>query len=159
MSDKPQFIPRTKEEWHQHDLAIVESYRPMDDDFARELFRNDLPLAQRVIEIITGITGLELKYSETQYDLKRLLGSRSICLDVLGVDRDGTLYNFEIQRSDIGASPRRARYHSSALDVEFFDSGEKFELLPISYVIFITENDVLNSVCFNLLAKPPTLDK
>ena len=63
MSNKENFIPRTKEEWHQHDLDLIESYRPMDDDFMRELFRNNLPLAQRVIEIITGITGLELRYS------------------------------------------------------------------------------------------------
>lgn len=143
MSEKPKLIPRTKEEWHQHDLALIESYRPMDDDFMRELFRNNLPLARRVIEIITGITDLELTYSETQYDLNRLLGSRSICLDVLGIGKDGTLYNFEVQRSDAGATPKRARYHSSALDVEFFTSGEKFDLLPISYVIFITEKDVL----------------
>lgn len=143
MSNKDNFIPRTKEEWHQHDLDLIESYRPMDDDFMRELFRNNLPLAQRVIEIITGITGLELRYSETQYDLNRLLGSRSICLDVLGIAQDGTLYNFEVQRNDKGASAKRARYHSSALDVEFFESGEDFDRLPVSYVIFITEKDVL----------------
>ena len=141
MSNK--FIPKTKEEWHQHDLDLIESYCPMDDDFARELFRNDLPLVKRVIKIITGIGDLDLRYSETQYDLNRLLGSRSICLDVLGIDKNGTLYNFEIQRNDKGASAKRARYHSSALDVEFFEAGEYFDKLPVSYVIFITEKDVL----------------
>ena len=143
MNDKLKFIPKTEEEWHRHDLELIENYRPMDDDFARELFRNNLPLAQRVIEIITGISGLELQYTETQYDLNRLLGSRSICLDVFGVDKNGNLYNFEIQRSNAGASAKRARYHSSALDIEFFESGEDFSKLPISYVIFITEKDVI----------------
>ena len=108
----------------------------------RELFRNDLPLAQLVLRIITGIEDLELTKEETQYDLKRLLGSRSICLDVFGTDSKGIKFDLEIQRADRGATPQRARYHSSAIDVEFLKAKEKFEELPVSYVIFITENDV-----------------
>ena len=38
--------------------------------------------------------------------------------------------------------PQRARYHSSAIDVEFLKAKAEFTELPISYVIFITENDV-----------------
>ena len=34
----------------------------------QELFRNDLPLAQLVLRIITGIEDLELTSQETQYD-------------------------------------------------------------------------------------------
>ena len=108
----------------------------------RELFRNDLPLAQVVLRIITGIEDLQLTSEETQYDLKRLLGSRSICLDVLGTDSKGRKFDLEIQRADEGAAPQRARYHSSAIDVEFLKAKAKFTELPISYVIFITENDV-----------------
>ena len=134
---------RTAEDWHRHDLQLIKSYRPIDDDFMRELFRNNLPLTQLVLRIITGIKDLELIHEETQYDLKRLLGSRSLWLDVLGIDSAGRVYNFEIQRNDKGAAPKRARYHSSTLDVEFLNSGKDFETLPISYVIFITENDVL----------------
>ncbi len=61
----------------------------------RELFRNDLPLAQLVLRIITGIEDLELTSQETQYDLKRLLGSRSICLDVFGTDSMGRQFDLE----------------------------------------------------------------
>ena len=38
-----------------------------------------------------------------------------------------------------------ARYHSSAMDVEYLGAGEKFEALPIKYVIFMTENDVFQA--------------
>ena len=133
---------KTESQWHEDDLRTIENYRPLDDDFMRELFRNDLPLAQLVLRIITGIEDLELTKEETQYDLKRLLGSRSICLDVFGTDSKGRKFNLEIQRADRGATPQRARYHSSAIDVEFLKAKEKFEELPVSYVIFITENDV-----------------
>ena len=127
---------------HEDDLRIIENYRPLDDDFMRELFRNDLPLAQLVLRIITGIEDLQLTSYETQYDLSRLLGARSICLDVLGTDSKGRKFNLEIQRSDQGAAPQRARSHSSAIDVEFLRAKARFTELPISYVIFITENDV-----------------
>lgn len=133
---------KTESQWHEDDLRTIENYRPLDDDFMRELFRNDLPLAQLVLRIITGIEDLELTKEETQYDLKRLLGSRSICLDVFGTDSKGIKFDLEIQRADRGATPQRARYHSSAIDVEFLKAKEKFEELPVSYVIFITENDV-----------------
>lgn len=108
----------------------------------RELFRNYLPLAQLVLRIITGIEDLQLISQETQYDMKRLLGSRSICLDVFGTDSKGKKFDLEIQRADRGATPQRARYHSSAIDVEFLKAKDEFTELPISYVIFITENDV-----------------
>lgn len=133
---------KTKEQLQEENLRTIERYRPIDDDFMRELFRNDLPLAQLVLRIITGIEDLELIREETQYDMKRLLGSRSICLDVFGTDSKGRKFDLEIQRADQGATPQRARYHSSAIDVEFLSAKEKFEELPISYVIFITENDV-----------------
>ena len=133
---------KTDSQWHEDDLRTIENYRPLDDDFMRELFRNDLPLAQLVLRIITGISDLVLTKEETQYDLKRLLGSRSICLDVFGTDSTGRKFDLEIQRADRGATPQRARYHSSAIDVEFLKAKEKFEELPVSYVIFITENDV-----------------
>ena len=46
------------------------------------------------------------------------------------------------QRADKGATAKRARYHSSAIDVESLRPKEDFEQLPITYVIFITESDV-----------------
>ncbi|MCM1335903.1 MAG: Rpn family recombination-promoting nuclease/putative transposase [Bacteroides sp.] len=133
---------KSEEQWREDERKTIESYRPLDDDFMRELFRNDLPLAQLVLRIITGIDDLELISEETQYDLKRLLGARSICLNVFGTDSKGRRFDLEIQRADRGATPQRARYHSSAIDVEFLRARAEFTELPISYVIFITENDV-----------------
>ena len=47
-------------QWHEDDLRTIENYRPLDDDFMRELFRNNLSLAQLVLRIITGIDDLGL---------------------------------------------------------------------------------------------------
>ena len=131
------------EKRYQAHLKRLEQYRPLDDDFMRELFRDNIPLSEMVLRIITGINDLKITSQETQFDMKRLLGARSVCLDVFATDSEGRLYNLEIQRSDKGAPAKRARYHSSAMDIEFLNSGDDFEKLPITYVIFITENDIL----------------
>lgn len=132
----------TEEEQHRLDLERLEKMRPMDDDFMREMFRNNIPLIQFVLRTITGKESLNIISNETQYDLEHLLGAKSICLDALATDSDNQKYNIEVQRADKGASPKRARYHSSAIDVEFLKKNEDFEKLPVTYVIFITENDV-----------------
>ena len=137
-------IPMTEEERFEREknLQIIRGYRPIDDDFMRELFRDDIPLTEYVLRIITGINDLKIIKSETQFDLHSLSGARSLRLDVLGTDSKGKKINLEVQRADAGAAAKRVRYHSSALDIEFLKSGEDFSKLPETYVIFITENDV-----------------
>ncbi len=132
----------SSEEQHQKDLEQLANYRPLDDDFMRELFRNNLDLAQFVLRIIIDKPDLKLTKEETQYDLQHLFGERSICLDVFGVDSEGQQYDLEVQRADKGATPHRARYHSSAMDVDNLKAKKDFDTLPNTYVIFITENDI-----------------
>lgn len=50
-----------------------------------------------------------------------------------------------MQRSDRGASEKRARYNSSLLDANLTDAGDDYDALNETYVIFITENDVLKA--------------
>ena len=130
-----------QERFHEEDLQRLRGFRPIDDTFMRCLFRDNLPLAQLVLRIITGKQDLVLTREETQKDLKRLLGARSLCLDVHGVDSEDHEYDLEVQRADRGARPERARYHSSAMDIEALDAGQEFEELPETYTIFVTEND------------------
>ena len=139
MKKKKQLTP---EQQRQESLIQLKNYRPLDDDFMRELFRNNWALSELVLRIITGIKDLTLIQQETQYDLKRLVGAKSICLDVFGKDNQQKLYDLEIQRADEGAVPERARYHSSAMDIEFLSEGQQFNELPTTYTIFITENDI-----------------
>ena len=130
-----------QERFHEEDLQRLRGFRPIDDTFMRCLFRDNLPLAQLVLRIITGKSDLVLTREETQKDLKRLLGARSLCLDVHGVDSENREYDLEVQRADRGARPERARYHSAAMDIEALDAGQEFEELPETYTIFVTEND------------------
>lgn len=130
-----------RERYHQEDLQRLRGFRPIDDTFMRCLFRDNLPLAQFVLRIITGKQDLVLIREETQRDVKRLLGARSLCLDVHGVDSENRQYDIEVQRADSGARPERARYHSAAMDIEALDASQEFEDLPETYTIFVTEHD------------------
>lgn len=130
-----------KEREHQEDLQRLRGFRPIDDDFMRSLFKKNKELVQLVLRIITGKPDLQVVSFETQADMKRVTGARTICLDAYATDTAGKKYDIEIQRADRGAGPHRARYHSSVMDIENLDKGEQFEALPDTYTIFITEKD------------------
>ena len=130
-----------RERHHQEDLQRLRGFRPIDDTFMRGLFKDNIPLAELVLRIIVGKPDLTLTKCETQADLKRVTGARSICLDAYATDSTGKKYDIEIQRSDNGADPHRARYHSSMMDVENLDADQDYRELPDTYVIFITEKD------------------
>jgi hypothetical protein len=127
---------------HQDDLERLKGLRPLDDDFMRCLFQNNKEFTQKVLRILLQNDDLTILSVETQADMKRLAGARSICLDALAVDRNGKKYDIEVQRADKGAGVHRARYHSNVLDVESLHAGDAFEELPETYVIFITEHDL-----------------
>ncbi len=67
----------------------------------------------------------------------------SAILDVHAVDSENKEFDVEIQRSDAGAGAKRARHNSSLLDAHILKPGDDTEDIPDSYVIFITENDVM----------------
>ena len=79
----------TAEQKRQKDLERLRSFRPMDDDFMRCLFKDNIPLAELVLRIITGKPDLIIINCQTQKDMKRLAGARSICLDAYGTDSTG----------------------------------------------------------------------
>lgn len=130
----------TKKEQEEY-LQRLRGFRPIDDDFMRCLFKDNIPLVELVLRIIIGKPDLKIIRCETQKDMKRLGGARSICLDAYGEDSDCKKYNVEVQKEDDGANPHRARYHSSVIDIENLDAGQDFVELPETYVIFITEKD------------------
>ena len=115
--------------------------RIIDDDFMRKVFE-DRDCTQLVLRIIMEKPDLKVEEVRVQQDMKNLQG-RSLELDVFAVDSAGKRYNIEIQRDGQGAGRKRARYHSSLLDANTLEAGKDFKNLPESYVIFITESDVI----------------
>lgn len=60
-------------------------------------------------------------------------------------------FDIEIQRTDEGASEKRARYNSSLIDSNKLKKGESVQALPETCVIFFIERDVLGGKSADLL--------
>lgn len=122
-------------------LGYIKKFRLIDDDFMKKVFK-DKDCTQLLLRIILNKPDLIVTKVDTEYDVHNLYG-RSVRLDVHAIDSSGNEYDIEIQRSDSGAVVTRARYNSSMLDVDSIKASDDFTKLPETYVIFITEHDVL----------------
>lgn len=129
-----------REERRRGYLRRLEGLRAMDDVLMRRVLRDNLPLAQRLLRVVTGLGGLLLARATAQYDVRALDGSHSLVLDAFGVGDDGTEYDLEVQRGS-DPDPRRLRYHSAVMDVAALPAGAPFSGLPDQWVVFIMERD------------------
>ncbi len=123
-------------------LAEMERFRLMDDTFMSKCLEKAPECIELILQIILGKKDLKVVKSQTEYPIKSLQG-RGVRFDVFARDSEGREYDIEIQRAKDGAEPKRARYNSALMDANALKSGEDFEKLRDSYVIFITENDMM----------------
>lgn len=131
-------------------LEIVRNFRLLDDDFMTKVFE-DKACLELMLQIVMDIPTLKVKSFHIQDTLKNIQG-RSVRFDVWAEDNTRTQYNIEIQRADKGAGTKRARYNSALLDANITQPGDECKGLPKTYVIFITENDVLGKgqLCYRI---------
>ena len=130
------------EQRHKEDLQRLRGFRLLDDDFMTKFFDGNPESIELVLRIVLDKQDLKVIDVRTQVFVENLL-NRSVRLDVLATDNTGKKYNIEVQRADKGAGKKRARYNSSMLDANVLKKGEEFDKLPETFVIFITENDVI----------------
>ena len=123
-------------------LAVVKNLRLMDDTFMSKCFENAPECIELILQIILDKKDLKVVKSQTEYPIKSLQG-RGVRFDVFARDSKGKEYDIEIQRENDGAEPKRARYNSALMDANALKAGEDFDKLRDTYVIFITEKDVM----------------
>ena len=123
-------------------LAELERMRLMDDTFMSKCLENAPECIELILRVILGKKDLKVVKSQTEYPIKSLQG-RGVRFDVFARDSRDREYDIEIQRAKDGAEPRRARYNSALMDANALKSGEDFGKLRDTYVIFITETDVM----------------
>ena len=123
-------------------LEAIKKFRLIDDTFFSICFGNNVPDVEYILRIILDKPDLKVLEVQTQKSVENIYG-RSVRFDVFATDDKGKLYNIEVQRADSGAIPSRARYNSVMLDYHNMEKNEKFTALPETFVIFITEHDIL----------------
>lgn len=135
---------QTQGDQHAQEQAVrdyIKRLTLMDDLFMAAMFE-DARCIETVLRVIMDKPDLEVRESRVKQDLINLAG-RSAQVDVFAVDGAGTHYDIEVQRAPGGASGRRARYYGAILDAKALEKGSSHQQLPETYVIFITETDVL----------------
>ena len=132
----------TDEQKYQQMLERIKGFRLLDDDFMTKCFEENIEATELVLGIVLNKPDIKVEKVQTQYTMKNIKG-RSLRLDIYATDSQNKKYNIEIQRADKGAGAKRARYNSSLIDSNILPAGVEVENLGDTYVIFITENDVI----------------
>lgn len=121
---------------------IVKTLCMMNNKFMNAMLEDNIPATQKMLRVIMKDDKIKVISVRVQNFIQNLFG-HSAQLDILAEDENGRRFNVEIQRADEGGPAKRARFYSSSLDTVFLKAGHDYEELPETYVIFITENDVL----------------
>ena len=124
--------------------TILTNFCLMDDDFMTKCLDGDRDAARLILTILLKRTDFHVLEIRTQEWLENL-AHRSLRLDIKILDDEQNIYNIEIQRDSRGAGCKRARYHASALDMKQLEKGDDFADLKDTFVIFISEHDVLGA--------------
>ena len=123
---------------------IIDNLTLFDDDLMSMVFDGNIPAAELILRIILKREDIKVISVVGQKELENpVVGGRNIRLDILAKEQNGKIFNVEVQRSNEGASEKRARFHSSMIDSRMLKAGQDFKELRESYVIMITQKDYL----------------
>ena len=105
-----------------------------------KVMRNNPDVCKELLEILLKIKidHIEMKSEET---VEVDYGKKGIRMDVYAVGANKA-FDLEMQASDKGDLPERARYYQGILDVQELYAGEDYRTLKDSYVIFICIPDI-----------------
>lgn len=111
----------------------------MNDWFLGYAMNNNLECAQTIVRIILGKEDITVKECIVQKTIPFL--RHEVRLDVKATDKNGKIYNIEIQNKDYKHLPKRLRYYSSMQDMELLEKGKGYHSIPEVYVIFLLKKD------------------
>ena len=107
-----------------------------------KVMHNNPDVCKELLEILLQIKIDHIEmYTEESVQID--YDKKGVRLDVYAVgDQKG--FNLEMQSTDKGELPERARYYQGILDVQELNSGDHYKDLKDSYVIFICVPDIFN---------------
>ena len=120
----------------------IEQFCLFDDIFLSAVFDNNPKPTERMLRIILDRDDITVTSVQTQRRYVNLL-YHEVILDIEAVTDSGDAMDVEVQRDSREAIPRRARFILTMMDSKSLEKGIDYSELKDSYVIFITENDVI----------------
>ena len=134
--------PLKLDEKNREQMDAIRKFTLMDDTFMTQVFADNPECTEELLRIILKRNDLKVTRAVTQLTIGNLFG-RSVRLDVYATDASGKQYDIEVQQEDKGAAPERVRLNSAMFDSHLTTKGKSYTEIPETYIIFITEHDVL----------------
>ena len=109
-----------------------------------KVMHNNPDVCKELLEILLQIK-IDHIVMQTEETIEVDYDKKGVRLDVYaeGVTK---AYNLEMQATDKGELPERARYYQGILDVQALDHGDDYKDLKDSYVIFICVPDIFGKM-------------
>lgn len=113
----------------------------LSEDFLFCKVMSDPEICRITLEKILGISIKKIGIPTTQRTIDILLESKGVRLDVYAADDQGSVYCCEMQTGKRKELPKRSRYYHDCLDLDLISTGEPYEKLAKTIVIFICTFD------------------
>ena len=126
MSETPRF-----KRWEELDIT---------DDFIFTRVMRNKRLCRTLLEMILKVKIGRIKFLTSHHSLQIDPNAKGIIMDVYLRDENKVI-NVEMQASNHGDLPRRARYYQAAADIDTTPKGSEYSDLKQNYVIFICTFD------------------
>ena len=110
------------------------------DDFIFSRVMRNKKLCRTLLEMILKVKIGNIKFLTSQHALQIEPNAKGIIMDVYLKDEKRVI-NVEMQASNKGNLPRRARYYQAAADIDTTPKGSEYKDLKENYVIFICTFD------------------
>lgn len=122
------------------DQAYISGLTLFMDQFARVVFSKRPDLIELILRILIDNPDLEIEQMQLQKEFNQIAGGRSVRLDVFAVDREGNVYDLELQRRGKIDYARIQIYEASIL-LALSEEGKEFSDNPHISIIFLHEHD------------------
>ena len=110
------------------------------DDFIFSRVMRNKKLCRTLLEMILKVKVGKIKFLTSHHAIQIDPNAKGIIMDVYLKDENKVI-NVEMQTSNKGDLPRRARYYQAAADIDTTPKGSKYKDLKQNYVIFICTFD------------------
>ena len=117
------------------------------DDYMFKLVMSKHPkFIKKLIEIILQIKVRDIRFHETEKNLKESYDGHGIRFDLYVEDSDNTIYDIEMQVGyySSNALAKRMRFYQGIFDVDSLKAGQSYTLLKKSIIIFLCPFKFLN---------------
>ena len=110
------------------------------DDFIFTRVMRNKRLCRTLLEMILKVKVGKIKFLTSHHAIQIDPNAKGIIMDVYLKDENKVI-NVEMQASNYGDLPRRARYYQAAADIDTTPKGSEYSDLKQNYVIFICTFD------------------